>query len=407
MKIKLSYILIILLLPGLAEAIDSEAFLITIPGFPLSLGRLLFVISGFGLILKNRPQILKNSIFVGFLLMFTGITLASLLFDSTEVFIQSLGFFLLFIGAYGNVNLWERKWLHQIVDIFFILLIVYWTVKSFSLTFVSGSQSYSEMYREGEVINHHVPGMLVSISSAYLAVRFFYSENRLRLFGYLIFFISLLTCLYIESRSNFLVSLVIFLYIAMRGRAKTLKQIITVIPVLMVLTYLTIQLIQKNEILSKRFDFKDLAYQERTSGMRVVYFKEGIKGFTVSPLGKGISDTRVEYKGRNLMIHNQYLTFLLGGGVLTLVGLLFFFVGVWKVIISIFRFQEEKNEPGTKVMFALAISCLTFFITLFTIEMSGILFFMMVSYLLYVEKELISKQGEFSVSFSPINQENS
>jgi len=397
MKIKLSYILIILLLPGLAEAIDSKSFLITIPGFPLSLGRLLFVICGIILFIKDRPQILKNSIFVGFLLMFSGITLASLLFDASDVFIQSLGFFLLFIGAYGNVNLWERKWLHHLVDFFFIILIVYWTIKSLSLTFVSGSQSYSEMYREGEVINHHVPGMLVSISSAYLAVRFFYSENRLRLFGYIIIFISILTCLYIESRSNFLVSLVVLIYISLWGRTKRIKKLISVIPILIVIALITNQIIQKSEVLSKRFAFKDLAYQERTSGMRVVYLIEGVKGFTVNPLGKGISDTRVEYKGKNLMIHNQYLTFLLGGGVITLIGLFFFFIGFWKLIVSISRFQEENSEPPSKFIFALAISCMTFFITLFTIEMSGLLFFLMVSYLLYVEKELLRANVDFSV----------
>lgn len=397
MKIKLSYILIILLLPGLAEAIDSKSFLITIPGFPLSLGRLLFVISGLILLVKERPRILKNRIFLGFLLILSGITFASLLFDESEVFIQSLGFFLLLIGSFGNVNLWERKGLNKIVDLFFIILIVYWTIRSLSLTFGSGSQSYSEMYREGEVINHHVPGMLVSISSAYLAVRFFYSENRLRLFGYIIFFTSILTCLYIESRSNFLVILVVLIYISLWGRTKRIKKLITVIPILIVIALMTTQIIQKSEVLSKRFTFKDPAYQERTSSMRVVYFVEGLKGFTVNPLGKGISDTRVEYKGKNLMIHNQYLTFLLGGGVITLIGLFFFFIGFWKLIVSISHFQEDNSEPPSKFIFALAISCMTFFITLFTIEMSGLLFFLMVSYLLYVEKELLRTNVELSI----------
>jgi hypothetical protein len=389
MRLKLSTLLLVLLLPACAEALDSRLFLVSIQGFPLSLGRLFFVISGLTLLFVNRPGILKNKIFIGFALIFTGLLFASLLSGDKNAIVKSLAFILLFTGSFGIVTLWEKDWGRRYIDVFFIVLFSYWSIKSLGQNVVSGSISYAELYQEGEVVNHHVAGMLLTVSSAYIAIRFFYSESGLKIWGYLIFFISLIACLFIESRSNFLVSFMVMSYIVIRGNSKRIKRIIIALPVLMIIFFSLNRIIAGNEILQKRFTLADMEYQEKTTGMRWNYINQGLEGFIETPMGKGIIDTQVIYKGRTTMVHNQYLTFLLGGGIIALFGFILLVIGFFKVLRRISRIDLDQSELSNKIVFALTISCLAFFVTLFTIEMSGMFFFFMCSFLLFVEKEIL------------------
>ncbi len=278
MKMKLSYLLIFLLLPAFAEAIDNNLLTFNIQSFPLSLGRLSFILSGLILIFKGRPQVFKNYIFLGFLLIILGLFIASMLYGVTGAITRSLGFLLLFMGAVGNINLWRSKWGQRAVDIFFISLFIYWAIVSFS-SIIFASKPYFEMYKKGEVINHHVPGMLVSISSAYITLRFFYSKNGLKFFGFVVFFIALLTCLFIESRSNFLICFLIMMYITLRGGSHRTKQVLIALPILIIIFFSLNKVIQGNEVLQRRFTLNDREYQERTTGMRIEFLRLGLTDF--------------------------------------------------------------------------------------------------------------------------------
>ena len=59
MKISLTHISILLLIPSILEGIDSTVLLVNIPGSPLSLGRLCFVLVGF--ISLHKLKYLKNN----------------------------------------------------------------------------------------------------------------------------------------------------------------------------------------------------------------------------------------------------------------------------------------------------------------------------------------------------------
>ena len=77
------------------------------------------------------------------------------------------------------------------------------------------SDSYSDL------INHHVPGLLISISATFVAIRIFYKKKSLNVLGYLTYLIAIIACIYLESRSNFIFSIisllfVIFFNVAMR-----------------------------------------------------------------------------------------------------------------------------------------------------------------------------------------------
>jgi len=142
-----------------------------------------------------------------------------------------------------------------------------------------------------------------------------------------------------------------------------------------------------------------MEYQERTSGMRIAFFKEGVNQFLSNPMGKGMIDTRVFYKGRDLMIHNQYLTFIVGGGILALAGIIYFFFGILKLYRKV-----AENKAGQELImktfdFALFMSCITFFVTIFTVEMSGLFFFFMISFILFLanRESLEYEKSEYPV----------
>ncbi|MHC1731081.1 MAG: O-antigen ligase family protein [Bacteroidales bacterium] len=387
MRVKISNLLLILLLPAFAEVINSRLFLINLPGFPLSLGRLLFVICGLFLLFRKPQNIPQGKILIGLFLIFIGLLLASIIHGDGNAISKSLAFLLLFVASYGNVSLWEEKWGRRSIDVFFLVLFIYWSINSLSQNVVSGSVSYAELYKEGDVVNHHVAGMLVSVSSAYLACRFFYSETGLKLGGYIILFISLITCLFIESRSNFLVGLLVVMYIILRVKSKRIIRIITSLPLLLIMIFSLSKIISGNEVLKRRFTLADIEYQERTTDMRWDYILQGMDSFVSNPLGKGIIDTQVIYKGRTTMVHNQYLTYLMGGGIIAFLGIILLGVGFLKLYGSISLVGSVQLVLVDKVFFALGIACSTFFLTLFTVEMSGQFFFLMCSFLLFIEKE--------------------
>lgn len=386
----------IVLLPAMLEVIDGELLMVTIPDFPLTLGRLSFVLSGLILIFNDWGTNFKLKSMIGFLLVFIGQFLASLLFGSEDALTKSIAFLLLFAGSIGNANLLRRKWGRMLIDGFFIALFLYWSVKSLGRTILHGYSSYSDMFIAGDVINHHVPGMLISISASYLAVRFFYRDSRLRIMGYLLFFITLVICLIIESRSNFLVSLLVLSYLVLQNGVRKMKHAVMILPVLLTFFMVINIIIKRNETLNKRFTFSDVEYQEKTSGMRVEYLKIGVENFISNPLGKGALDTQVKYKGRSLSIHNQFLTFIVSGGLVTLLGLIILTIGLIKVFRNFTRNLEHQTEIWNKYVFASALACLTFFFTLLFIEMSGLLLFLMISVLLFIEKEMstINRESE-------------
>lgn len=399
MKVKLSGFITFLLVPAFAEALYSEKLSVNLPGFPLTLGRLLFVICGIIMLFHDRARIIKNKIFIGLSLMFAGQLFASLFFGDLDAITKSIAFILLLVSSYGLVKFWESKWGHRSIDLFFFFLFTFWSFMLLTKFWLFKDLAYSDLFVEGEAVNHHVPGMLVSVSASFLAVRFFYNENGLKMIGYLVLSISLLSCLYIESRSNFLVSMFVLIYLSLRIPSSIFKRIITIIPVMIILFISFSSIINRHEILQKRFTLQDMEYQERTSGMRIAFFKEGVKQFIDNPMGKGIIETRVFYKGRDLMIHNQYLTFLVGGGLIALMGIVFFFLGLINLFRQIAKNQTFLTDKDYQFEYALFMSCIAFFVTLFTIEMSGLFFFFMISFVLLLvnRKSLEHGKSEYPV----------
>lgn len=122
-------------------------------------------------------------------------------------------------------------------------------------------------------------------------------------------------------------------------------------------------------------------YQQRSSEMRIHYVNLALLEFKNNPFGKGLTDAEVIYKGRTQFVHNQYLTFILSGGILAMLGIFFLFKGLWNIFRRL-NFSSEIQKDDQRIN-ACAISVLTFFVILLTIESTGILFFIMFSLGIY------------------------
>jgi len=388
MKKNNQYFLLFLLLPSIAETIAANKFSIPVSGSPFSLGRITFIIVGVIGIAKNRNFFFNSNTSKGLLFIILGGMFGGLFSNQIGLSLsRSLGSLLLLIGSIGLASLWSLYSFRRFLDIFFILNLSYWVYYVFDLTILNGTTfvAYSQLFVDNEAINHHVIGVNASVSSIYLALRYFYQNEQLKLGGYIVVFIGIITCFLCESRSNLLFTIITLVAILYFSRVKLSKILLITIPLFIVMYTLLIGIAKNNESLFQRFDATDQEYQERTTGMRFDFIEGFIDVFIANPLGKGVFGTEISYGSvQSTMLHNQFLTFILAGGIFALLGIFMWiseFIAVFKFNIKEFNFNTYN--------FAIVFSSLTFLLTLLTIEFSGLLFFMYASLLINQSKNYL------------------
>lgn len=365
------------------EALGNSLLIIVIPGLPLSLGRLTFVIAGFIGLYATRTAVIKNAFFLSALFLFLGFLLATFnMIEGKEAVNKTMAFFLLFVGAVGVASYWDVKLLKHLLDTYFIAVFIYWTlVIIVKFLFDKDFGNYAESFKEGEVVNHHIPGMLLSISTAYISLRYFNEKSKLNIKGYILFFTTALICVLIGSRSNLVISIFILTIILFKNKF-TVRRLVYITAPLMFLGFILIKgVVLQDDYLTKRFTVSDMNYQQRSSEMRIHYVNLALLEFKNNPFGKGLTDAEVIYKGRTQFVHNQYLTFILSGGILAILGIIFLFKGLWNIFRRL-NFSSEIQKDD-QIINACAISVITFFVILLTIESTGILFFIMFSLGIY------------------------
>lgn len=390
MSKKGNFFLLLLLIPTIAETIAASKYSIAIPGSPFTLGRITFILVGIVGIIYNKNFNFKSNSLKGMLLIFIGGLFGGLLSNQIGLSLsRSFGTILLFIGSIGIATLWNKKIFQYFLDIFFIINLSYWTYYVFDLTVLRGSTflAYSKLFMDKEAINHHVIGINASVSCIYVALRYFYRNEQMQLGGYIIVFIGVITCFLCESRSNLLFTIFALLIIFFISKMKFSKIMLFVIPLMIGMYTLLIGLAEKNESLFQRFNATDSDYQERTTGMRFEFISVFFKTFTNNPFGRGVFGAEIESaRFESTMLHNQYLTFILSGGIIALLGIYLWITDFFKL----FRFAIKKGKDD-KYNFAIIISMLTFLITLTTIEISGLLFFIFTSLLINQSENYVIK----------------
>ena len=222
--------------------------------------------------------------------------------------------------------------------------------------------------------------MKASVSGIYLFYFFLKRRKGYKNTGYLILLLTVVLCVFTESRSNTVVTILAGGFILYTD-VKSSRNLIFTLVGLSIVAIPTISFLSKQEAISNRFDVTNTDYQQRTTESRFVLFEYALrKIFITAPLGRGITDIKLEYdSNRNFLAHNQYLSFSIGGGIVAFSGVLVWLSALFKMFMHL---RDKRLQYSIGVMkTALAYSLLSFYITLFTVDFSGLLFFLCLSIL--------------------------
>lgn len=380
--------LLFLLIPSFAEIINYSKFSFAIPHFPLSLGRLFFVIAGIISFAVFGFSGLKTRTFKGFALVSSGCLLGSLFSDymQYESFTRAFGLSILLLGSVGISNLWEQAYFKRTLLVFFLVCFLYWTIVVLKQIFIDSTMiSYADLYSNRDVVNHHIVGLITCISSIFVSLYLYYKSGRLEIYGYFIIFISVFVIFLTESRSNLLISVFVLFLIMATGLKRNKFGIILFAIFIIAVSYTFGILMDQSEQLFIRFNTHNLDYQKRTTEYRLNYITVALTKFIANPMGQGIRDAEVTFRGRTQQVHNQYLTFMLSGGIFAAIGLYIWLSTLFKYSIKILF---KKHLLLNNFVYASLFTVITFILTLISIEWVDLLFFIIVSLSIFLEKQL-------------------
>lgn len=381
---------LVLLIPTFIESIDHK--LPTISFGPLTIGRLAFIIVGILMLFQYPNDHKKSNTYKGLMIMLLGNLIAGIVNNEMESVSRTIAFSLLMTGAFGMTTFFATPIGRNALIVFFISSFIYWVKYMFDRIFSGGSiNAYSALFIEGDAINHHFVGMNISMSGLFTSIYFFYKNNNMKIWGYFGIGIAAIACFLSESRSNTIFTLLGLLLLLVIQRKNILRQVFILLPFVIV-AYLAIDnFLQESDALSQRFDINDTEYQERTTGIRFDMIYEAFNQLVKHPVGKGFRNVYVNIEGRNLNIHNQYLSFIIGGGVISLIGVI-----IWlrQIIINMKLYLNNgmirlKNDS---FYVAIAISTFIFHVTLLTLEFSNLLLFFIISLAILSEIKIKEEQ---------------
>lgn len=366
------------------EAIDTSVFLVDIPGSPLSFGRLCFVLAGF-ICINNIKMLTNNGIFNAFIWILLGLFFGA--FVSIEVYpnlTKTIGLALLVISASSISIYWDESSFKRLLNYMMTFMFFYWlTYFILNLFYENVILSYSVLFNEGLAVNHHVIGIKISISGLYLASKHIGYSYYKDIISYIFLFLSITVCFFVESRSNtiftiFGASLIYFNY-----KKISLPFLFFTIPTLFFIVLYYLESIFEFEQINRRFDVTDFDYQQRSNASRIKLYSLFFDSFLENPIGRGISDIRLQFDSINTyFVHNQYLSFIIAGGIVSMIGVIKWLVNIGK-IIKLF-YSEKIKFLIKRSDFMLAVPVFIFNVTLLTIDFSGMFFFLMTSFSIFL-----------------------
>ena len=147
----------------------------------------------------------------------------------------------------------------------------------------------------------------------------------------------------------------------------------------MLIAYLFLDnLTTKSDSLNQRYDLSDTDYQTRTTSMRFDMIYIAIDDFISNPMGKGFRNVYIRVGTRDLNIHNQFLSYIIGGGIISLIGTIIWLMGIYKSMKFLITRKAAKLKDNQFIV-GITIGVTIFHITLFTIEYSSLMFFVILS----------------------------
>jgi hypothetical protein len=385
----------LLLIPAMLEFIDSSVLIVNIPGSPLSLGRLCFVLAG--IINLHKIKYLKNNrIFIALMIIQLGMYIGILFSpDMLPDLSKTIAFNLLILSAAALSFFWRKKAFQRLLNLGMIGMFSYWVIY-ISTNVFSGNTLllYSQLFKTSDVLNHHIVGLKISTSAIYLASQLISSSKIKKNIGYILIIIAFTLCLFIQSRSNSLFTIFTGLILYLTNNKINIKFFLISIPILIVFATLFFNYLSGYDAIYSRFNLTDTEYQSRTTQSRFILIELFFKNFIDYPFGKGITNIKLDYgDGRNFFVHNQYLTFIIASGIFGLIGVVIWIRSIIK--ISKLMLLKKLKSQISKFETALITNLIVFSITLLTVDVSGIFLFFQLSFTIY----LMSRYSEINLNY--------
>lgn len=360
----------------LLEATYIPAFLIIIPGSPYTLGRLMLILISFVGIFTAFKK-LNQGLFSGVVIIVLSYLIGSLLSNKIgDSLFSFVGFSMLFIAGLGLAVYFQKNSFYKLLDNFFVGSFIYWCFYILTKTIVGGSiVTYGRLYKSGGMeaglLNYHSFGLLLSLSTVYIFARFFL-RKRLSFKGVAFIAFALVVLFLTESRANlfFAIAGLMFTYLV-RFKVSISSVVLLVVMGTIVLTVFT-SLSNQNADLKRRYDLSDSAYIENTTSSRWILAYLAIEHLVEHPFGQGPKKTQLEFaKGIFFQPHNQYLSFILAGGFLALIGEVLWITSIIKAFKRLLRVDDYRYLP-------LISANTVFLVSVLTVDVTGGLFFLMI-----------------------------
>lgn len=384
MTINKNTAIIFYLIPTILEILG---WIITIPFFPLSFGSLIFSLIGI-IQLQKLSWPLKNNFFISFLIIFIGFLFASIFSnDFFDNFFAAVGLLVLLLGSAGISTLWQKEYFIKTINSIFILLflkysiyVYYNTLKNFEL------ESYTSLYNKGLVVNHHLPGLMISISSLFLYTKLTLSPKKNHLLSVIVILSSILCCFLLETRSNLIFTIVGIFLVQIKVIKLTFKTLLWSILLCVGVNIAISTLFDTSERLRQRFDIQDTAYQSETTASRLYVYTAFINVIQQHPFGTGYREAYLPgITSKKLFLHNSYLTYILGGGIFSFVGVLLLLKELLNFTINFIRTRKLVSDLKNNLE-SISLSFIIYFLTLVSIELGGLFFFFILSLGIYCSK---------------------
>jgi O-Antigen ligase len=376
-----------LLIPFFVEIVNVKSFLFAVPGIPLSLGGLCLVIFGTICLWLCPPK--KSHIFYGLLIIYLGSVIGGFLSNQVvENLSNSAGKIVLLIGALGLAQafrMYNLKLL-RMIDLFMVGFFAYWVQYILGKTILSGNFiSYTTLFFTDRSVNHHIAGMNVTVAAIYLASRLYDYPGTLRNVGYMLIGIGAVCCLLIESRSNLIMAIASAAWLILQDRKVKLIYLILAGLFFFAFFIASVDFLDSYNFLNTRFDIHDQAYQHSSNISRLYIYQHFIPFFLESPVGRGFVNTRMMVDYMELNMHNQFLSFIVGGGVLAIFGVILF----WRKFLQILGYARLKAMPEAMRAYTRSLTGMAFVftLTLLSIDNGGALFLFVMAVLMFLEAQ--------------------
>jgi hypothetical protein len=389
---------VLYLLPIILESIDFLKFSFQPDFSPISIGVIIIWVYGF--IYYNKAFI-QNRLTTSYNIILFGLFLSGMLTENpTHDLTRTIAFL---IGILASVGFAKFLFFEKYIDklyLFFLAMNFYWLYYVLELYFtgkITGEFHFNSFNQSVETVNSHTVSIAISVSSIYLFNYFLSKEGfKNNLFAFVILGASIFAMMVAQTRSNVSFTLLIAALILLLKYTKKVgpRQLILSLGLFFLLASYIPKIASNfgdsDSSIAKRFDVEDEEYQTSTTNSRKLVYIAFYSRLSDHFFGTGIIRTKL-YLGTNettnLLMHNQYATWALAGGWLSLMGVIMLIISIITYFVKFLTLYRTLDSN----IISLNLAILVYFITLFTIDQSGIFFFVFSGLLIYQQTVFFNK----------------